>query len=96
MNNNCNGYNQDLKRIPSEFIEPYLQDILMLELQAIAYGFDSDEQINEAKNDLRGIEHFTSVYCGIHSQYATMNEYKKFYDVPNKDLREIAKKVFKT
>lgn len=95
MDNNCNGYNQDLKRIPSEFIEPYLQDALMLELQSIAYGFDSDKQIDEAKNDLKGIEHFASVYCGIHSQLATSNEYKKFYDLPNEDLRKLARKLFK-
>ncbi len=95
MDNNCNGYDQNLKRIPSEFIEPYLQDFLMLELQSIAYGFDSDEQIDESKNNLKGVESFVGPYCGIHSQYATMNEYRKFYDLPNDDLRKLAKKVFK-
>lgn len=95
MDNNCNGYNRDLTRIPSEFIEPYLQDALMLQLQGIAYGFDSDKQIDKAKNDLKGVEHFVMVYCGLHSQYATMNEYKKFYDLSNEDLRKLAKEIFK-
>jgi hypothetical protein len=87
--------NYDLKQrglteIPSEFIEPYLVAMLSMELECIAFK-PTQERLDKAKANLKGVEEFVSRFCGIHARYATMNTYKSFYDMSLEQAIEIVK-----
>lgn len=79
-------------KIPSEFIEPYLQRFLMLALEEIAYF---NTPISEIKARLNGVRYFISCYGGIHSELAVNNQYLKFCAIPDDKLKQIAKDIFK-
>lgn len=82
---------RDLPEIPSEFIEPYLTAMLSVELECIEFSFTED-RLNEAKQNLKGVERFVSRFCGIHSKIATGNVYRNFYDLTLEDCFNIFKK----
>ena len=90
-----------LPEIPSEFIEPYLAKFMgsMVEFVAGARTAEQKEKnkvgwtVEEVKQWVKGVELFTSMYCGIHAQYAMMNAQRDFERVPNDKLLEICKQV---
>ena len=69
-----------LREIPSEFIEPYLQAMLSVELENLAHN-PTQENLDESKANLRGVELFVSRYCGLHSRLATDNIYYGFFNM---------------
>ena len=77
-----------LKQIPSEFIEPYLQAMLSVELECIEFR-PTEERLEEAKQNLRGVERFVSRFCGIHASIATSNVYDNFYRMTLEDVKKI-------
>ncbi len=79
-------------KIPSEFIEPYLQKFLMENIEGVAMGLYTP---NEARNSLKGVEHFISSFGGIHSRYATSNMYGKFYRLTDEEMIKICRNTFK-
>ena len=79
-----------LPEIQSEFIEPYLQQMVVMELLALENNF-TEKQLEKSKENLKGLEVFVSRFCGIHSKIATGNIFYKFYSL---DL-EKAKKIWK-
>ncbi len=78
--------------IPSEFIEPYLQNFLGNQIDGIAMGL---QQPQETRNYLRGVKYFVDCYCGIHARLATSNVYDKFINLSDEDMIRICKKVTK-
>jgi hypothetical protein len=78
--------------IPSEYIEPYLKTFLSMQIESIGLGYSTPA---EARADLKGVEHFVSIFCGIHSRFATSNEYNKFCSMSDEQIIEICKKVCK-
>lgn len=83
-------YMDNLPEIPSEFIEPYFIRFISMEIEGIALGYTKP---SEAKKKLKVIEDFAMRFCGIHAQYATMNEIRKFKSIPNKKLIQICKEA---
>jgi len=77
-----------LSQIPSEFIEPYLVAMLSIELECIAFTF-TEEQLEQSKANLKGIERFVSRFCGIHASIATGNVYYDFYRMTLEDVKKI-------
>ena len=84
--------NTELPKIPSEFIEPYLRKMLSMELEALQFC-PTQERLDEAKKNLKGVELFISRFGGIHSRYAVMNIYNSFYALTLKDAILINKLV---
>lgn len=84
-------YAEDLPKIPSEYLNPYLQRFLMSKLECVAMGYNTAD---EAKAELKVIDCFVSMFGGIHSRYAMMNEYNRINDISNEDLIKIAKSIF--
>lgn len=84
-----------LKEIPSEFIEPYLTAMLSVELECIAFQ-PTQERLDEAKANLRGVERFVGRFCGIHSRYAVSNVYETFYRMTLDQAKNIIKEYNKT
>lgn len=79
---------RDLKEIPSELIEPYLQAMLSVELECIEFR-PTEEQVEESKANLKGVERFASRFCGIRSRYATNNTYDAFYRMELEDFKKL-------
>lgn len=93
-----------LPEIPSEFIEPYLVKFMgsMLEFFASAHLTEEDKvtigkgtgwTVKEIKTWIKGVEVFVSNSCGIHARYAMMNEMYKMIDMPDDELRKLARKI---
>lgn len=81
-----------LNQIPSEFIEPYLVAMLSVELECIEFS-PTQERLDEAKANLKGVARFVSRFCGVHSRYATDNVYESFYDLTLEQVKEITKEA---
>lgn len=79
-------------KLPSELIEPYVQRFLMLCLEELAFY---NTPVAEVKARMQGVRYFIGCYAGIHAEMATDNVYFKFCDVPDDELKAIAKKIFK-
>lgn len=77
--------------IPSEFIEPYLRNFLMVQLEYFNY---CNQSYDETLANLRGVERFISHYGGIHSRMAVSNIYSTTYDLDETKLREFCVKIF--
>lgn len=84
-------YAENLPTIPSEFIEPYAQRYMMMQLESIAYGFITPET---AKNNLKVVDSFIGAFSGLHAQIATTNEYYRLIHLEDNELVEIAKNIF--
>jgi hypothetical protein len=79
-----------LSEIPSELIEPYLVAMLSVELECIEFT-PTQERLDEAKANLKGVERFVSRFCGIHARYATSNVYDSFYRMTLDQAKRIIK-----
>lgn len=83
----------DLTKIPSEFIEPYLLRFLSLQIESVGFGLMSPD---EARRLLSGVEYFATCFCGVHASLAISNEYGKFCRLTDEQMIEICKKVIKS
>ena len=81
-----------IDEIPSEYIEPYLLTFLKSKIESVGLGFENPEQ---ARTELKAIEHFVDLFCGLHARIATTNKYKEFYNLSDEDMIDICKKVTK-
>lgn len=79
-----------LPEIPSEFIEPYLMKFLGYLIDSIAMGLITPA---EARSDFKGVEHFISLYAGIHARYACSNELTRFIKLPDEEMIKVCKTV---
>jgi len=79
---------KELPKIPSEFIEPYLQRMLSIELECLEYN-PTEERLEKAKQNLKGVESFVSRFCGIHANIATGNVYYSFYELTLEQVKDI-------
>lgn len=85
-------YAENLPEIPSEFIEPYAKRFLMMQMEAINFGLVTPD---EARKTLDAVGYFISCFSGIHAKLAVGNEYKRFSDLSDSDLKNICKEIFK-
>ncbi|MFA5366631.1 MAG: hypothetical protein WC333_02005 [Dehalococcoidia bacterium] len=94
----------EINKIPSEYIEPYLVKFLgsMIDFLACAYLTEEDKQnigrgigwtVAEVKLWIKGVEVFVSQSCGIHASIAMSNQLEKFICMPDKELKEMCAKV---
>lgn len=90
--------------IPSEFIEPYLQQFMgsMLEFFCSAYLTEEEKAkegrgcgwtVQEIKNWIKGVEVFVSNSCGIHARLAMSNEMYRMREMPDAELKALARKI---
>lgn len=77
--------------IPSEIIEPHLRYFLMLQLESLAYGLCTPDEV---RKNLDAVDYFVSCSSGLHARCATSNEYTKLKMLDDKDMIEVAKKVY--
>jgi len=84
-------YAKNLPEISSEFIEPYAQRFLMMQLESIYFGLITPEQ---AKASIKEVEYFISCFSGIHARLATSNIYYGFRSMSDEKIIEISKSVF--
>ncbi len=82
----------ELAKIPSEYIEPYLQRFLMLQIEGVAMGLTPPQ---EARDYLKGVEYFVECFCGIHSKYAVSNRYGQFIKLSDEQMISICQKTMK-
>lgn len=78
----------ELPEIPSEFIEPYLQQMISMELMALENNF-TEEQLKKSKDNLRGVEVFVSRFCGLHAKIAVGNIFYHFYNLDLEQVKNI-------
>ena len=83
----------ELNEIPSEYIEPYLQKFLMYMLECVACGFKKPE---EARQELKAIESFVGIFCGLHARIATTNVFFKYINLSDENMINVAKETFKS
>ena len=76
-----------LAPIISEYIEPYLTAMLSVELENLQYS-PTEEQLQEAKQNLKGVERFISRFGGLHSRIAISNVYDNFYRMTLDDVHK--------
>jgi hypothetical protein len=79
-----------LPEIPSEFIEPYLSNFMNYLIEGIGTGLLT---VEECKNDLRGVEHFISIYGGVHSRIAMSNQLGVFLRLSDSEMETMCKKI---
>ena len=82
---------KNLPEISSDFIEPYFQRFLSMQIESVGAGLITPK---EAKEYLKGVEYF-ACFTGIHCRIATANMYGKFISLPDHELLEMCKKIFK-
>jgi hypothetical protein len=80
-------------KIPSDFIEPYVQRFLMMCLEELAYF---TTPVSEVKARLDGVRRFVSFTSGVHASIACDNAIRQFTDTPDEELKAIAVKIFKS
>ena len=83
---------RELPKIPSEFIEKYLQQWLMVQLE---YFYMKVYPYEEIMANLKAVESFNSHFGGLHSTIATTNVYYPMYQLDEEKLREFCIKLFK-
>lgn len=79
-------------RMPSEFIEPYVQRFLMMCMEELAYF---NTPVSEVKARLNGVRYFVTCYSGIHARIATDNIIFKTLRIPDDELKAMAMKIFR-
>lgn len=79
---------RNLKPINSEYIEQYIKAMLSVELECIEFR-PTQEQLDESKANLRGVERFITRFGGIHSRYMVSNVYEAFYKLTLEQAKEI-------
>jgi hypothetical protein len=81
---------KDLPKIPSEYIEPYLQRFLTIQIEGVGIGMTKPE---DARNNLKGVKFFVSCFGGIHASLATQNVYWDFINMSDEQMIKICKEV---
>lgn len=81
---------EDLPKIPSEFIEPYLLRFLVLQIESVGAGIMTPQ---EARDYLKGVEYFSDAFCDLHARYATSNRYGQFIKMSDEEMISICKKT---
>jgi len=76
-----------LAPIIPEYIEPYLVAMLSAELENLHFN-PTEKQLEESKQNLRGVERFIQRFGGLHSRLAISNTYFNFYKMT---LEEVLK-----
>lgn len=84
-------YAENLPEIKSEFIEPYAQRFLMMQMESVYFGLITPQ---EARVSLDCVEYFISSFCGIHARLSVSNEYGRFKRLSDDKMKSICKKVF--
>lgn len=79
------------KLIPSELIMPYLERYFMLLLEELAYFNTEPAKI---KIQLEGLARFIRFTCGIHARFAISNEVDRLTQIPDNELKAIAREIF--
>lgn len=82
----------DLPKIPSEFIEPYLKEFLIFQIESVATGLIPP---SKAREYLSGVDYFAGAFCGTHARFATSNQYTKFCNLSDVKMIEICQETFK-
>lgn len=82
----------ELDEIPSEYIEPYLITYFSMVIESVGYGFDTPQQ---ARDRLKGIERFISIFGGLHARIATQNKVFEFCNMSDEEIINICKQVCK-
>jgi len=81
----------DDQLIPSEAIEGYIKRFIMIQLEGLAFGLHTPQEV---KNNLKGMEYFISCSCGIHARMATSNVVYDFTNLPDDEMIQVARKTF--
>ena len=82
---------EDLPEINSEFIEPYFQRFLSMQIESVGAGLITPK---EAKEYLKGVDYF-SCFAGLHCRFAVSNMYGKFIRLSDDELLKMCKNIFK-
>ena len=82
----------ELPKIPSEYIEPYLQKFLVFQIESVGTGLITPAQ---AREYLKGVDYFAGAFCGLHASLATSNEYKKFMNMSDEKMIEICQETIR-
>jgi hypothetical protein len=80
----------ELEEIPSEFIEPYIVTYISMVIESVGFGFDTPA---EARERLKGVERFVSIFAGIHARIATQNQVYDFCKMSDEEMIKICKQV---
>lgn len=83
-----------LIEIPTQFIEPYLVAMLSMELEGIEFH-PTEERLEEAKNNLKGVERFINRFGELKVRLAITNVYENFYRMTLDEAKEIIKASWK-
>ncbi len=94
MENKNELSSKELPEIPSDYIEPYLVNFISHIISIIATTNEKAYTIQELRARLRGVEHFVSEYCGIHSRLAFSNELRRFDKLTDEQLKEICREAY--
>src|SRR5690242_18322212 len=82
---------RELNEIPSEFIEPYIVTYLSMVIESVATGFDTPAK---ARERMKEIERFVSIFCGLHARLATHNQVYAFCSLSDEKMITICKETF--
>jgi hypothetical protein len=75
-----------------EFIEPYIKDFLMSQLEDLAY---EHIDISEFRTNIKGIYEFVQFSCGLHAKIASDNILLyNTLERSDENLIETAKKIY--
>lgn len=85
-------HGENLPEIPSEFIEPYFRQYMMMKLEALHFRLITPEQVRTTLKEING---FAGAFTGLHCSIATNNEYYKIINMSDESMIEIADQVFK-
>jgi len=83
---------EESERIPSEYIEEHLKRFFMIQLEALAYGLHTPEEV---RNHFKGVCYFVECSCGIHARMATSNIYSSLIYMEDEAMIQVAKETFK-
>lgn len=84
--------NPNLNKIPSELLEPWLKEYLMMKLESLLHNLISIEQF---KSDLLEVDSFITFAGGIHSSITTTNIFYGLCSKSDEEIFEIVNKTFK-
>ncbi len=82
----------ELKPLPSELVEPYVEKAFGTIIEGIATGFITPQS---AKHMIRGIDWLVDTMSGVHGRLAVSNARFMFENISDDELVKICKQVFK-
>jgi hypothetical protein len=83
---------RDNQRLSSELIEPFLKRFLMIQIEALAYGLHTPQQV---RGYLAGVNYFVSCSCGLHAEVATNNMYQRLTSLSDEEMVLVSRKTFR-